>query len=73
MFCLLGLLAEASTLEAISSVRLGSLAEGLPEVLNAVDQIHPSIVDLSYSAIQGFFEVASARLGPAVPAPVTKL
>ncbi len=31
--------------------------------------IHLGIMDLSYSAIQGFFEVTSSWLGPAAPAP----
>jgi hypothetical protein len=65
MFCILGLLAKAPTLEAKSSARFESLDREVPWV--TIVQIQPGIIYLSYSVIQGFFEVASARLGPVVP------
>jgi hypothetical protein len=66
MFRVIGLLSEVPVSEAI----LNSLAGEMLEMINVTDQIHPGIMDLSYSAIQGFCEMASSGLGPATPAPV---
>jgi hypothetical protein len=38
-------------------------------MMNMINQIHPGIMDLSYSVVQAFFEEASLGLGPVVPAP----
>jgi hypothetical protein len=62
MFCFFGLVTEAPTFEAKSSeevdIPVGTL------VSSASSQPHPGITDLSYSAVQSFLEVASARLDP---------
>jgi hypothetical protein len=41
----------------------------VPEMISAMDQILPGIMDLSYKAIQRFFKVALSGWGPPTAAP----
>ncbi len=62
MFCFFGPVPEAPAFEEKSSEKIDIPVGTL--VSSATNQLYPGIMELSYSAVQSFLEVASARLDP---------